>query len=340
MSSIDASVGADVPSAARGADGAGDGAGGDARGRPLRVILGPTAAGKSALAMALAAVRRVAIVSADSRQLYRGFDIGTAKPTREDREAVPHCGIDVAEPTTRWSAHAWATAAEGWIADARRSGREPVIVGGTGFYVRALVHPLAPVPTLDPARRERLETWLGQLSNEELARWCRRLDPARAGLGRTQRLRAIETALLAGTPLSASYGDDAGRAPSPPRDVRYLVVDPGPVLAQRIEARIRAMVAAGWVEEVRRLLEQVPASAPAWQASGYAAIRAHLQGTCTLDEAVRQVVIETRQYAKRQRTWNRHQLGDGSVCRVDPTAADAMARVLAWWDDPDRPEDP
>ena len=137
----------------------------------MACITGPTAAGKSALAMALAAQRGLTIVSADSRQVYRHFDVGTAKPSVEERRQVPHEGIGIVDPTMRYSAHQWATDAAGWGMAAVAAGRPPVFVGGTGLYLRALVHPLAPVPPLDPDRRAALSPWLEALSAEALHRW-------------------------------------------------------------------------------------------------------------------------------------------------------------------------
>src|SRR5690349_5739787 len=123
----------------------------------LRVICGPTAAGKSALAMRLASRHPITIVSADSRQVYREFDVGTAKPTTEERRAVPHEGIDVSDPVVRYSASMWAEAADGWIARSVEQGRAPVVVGGTGLYIRALVAPLFDAPPLDEGRRRKLD---------------------------------------------------------------------------------------------------------------------------------------------------------------------------------------
>jgi tRNA dimethylallyltransferase len=293
----------------------------------LPCIVGPTAAGKSALALQLAEEHRLAIVSADSRQVYRGFDVGTAKPTAAERARVPHYGLDVAEPTERYSAHRWATDAAHWCHDAVRRCTNPVVVGGTGLYVRAFVQPLDDVPALDAARRTALEPFLATLELTELQRWCTRLDPARAHLGRTQLLRAIETALLDGTRL----GDRLGQAGPPARPVRYLVVDPGPVLATRIAERVQAMIAHGFVEEIERLRQVVPPDAPAWNASGYGAMRAAVEGTMTLQAATERVIIETRQYAKRQRTWFRHQLPAALVTPVNPLAPDASDTVRSWW---------
>ena len=303
----------------------------DAPSTPLRVVLGPTAAGKSALAMQLAEARGLAIISADSRQLYRGFDIGTAKPTAAEQARVRHYGLDLVSPTERVSAQLWAEGAHAWLRDASMAGRPPLIVGGTGFYVRALVAPLDEAPALDPQRRRALEQATAKLDAREIARWCQRLDPARAHLGRTQQLRAIETALLAGVRLS-----EAQNVMEPPRlsprAVRYLVVDPGLSLHARIAARVAAMVDAGWLAEVEALMRTLPPDAPAWTASGYTTMRDFLLGHLSRAAAIERVIIDTRQYAKRQRTWFRHQLQHGTVTTLDPAAPDALRRAMAWLD--------
>jgi tRNA dimethylallyltransferase len=139
----------------------------------------------------------------------------------------------------------------------------------------------------------------------------------------------VETALLTGRRLSASFTDGSER---PPSAVRYLVVDPGPVLSQRIARRVASMLDAGWREEVRALAAAVPPDAIAWKASGYAAMHALVRGELSEREAVDRVIIETRQYAKRQRTWCRHQLTHGVVTHLNPDRDDALERALAWWD--------
>ena len=293
----------------------------------VRVICGPTAAGKSSVAMELARHEPLSIVSADSRQLYRGFDVGTAKPTAEDRRRVPHFGIDVLEPTARASAARWADQADAWLREAHASGRTPVVVGGTGLYLRALFGTLFDEPPLDADRRAALQIVLETLDTEELRRWVRALDPPRSSLGRTQLLRAAEIALLTGRRVSELHRERA----RPPRwRARYLLVDPGEGLAARIESRARDMLV-GWRAEVRALMQVVPADAPAWNASGYRAIRLLECGELTQDEALETVIIETRQYAKRQRTWFRHQLAGERVTMLDPGEADSAARALAWW---------
>ena len=295
---------------------------------PVPVICGPTAAGKSALATWLAQRFGGSIVVADSRQIYRGFDVGTAKPTREERRAIPHFGVDVASPTQRYSAATWANDAVGWLAAAERDGSIPIVVGGTGFYLRALFEPLFEEPELEPARRRALEGALAGMSVTELARWAKTLDPARAHLGRAQLLRAIEVATLSGRRLSDLHRE---RARPAKRTARYLVVDPGDALVGRILDRIDAMLAGGWVEEVRTLMETVPEDAPAWKSTGYRAVRRVARDDLRVDAARAAILVETRQYAKRQRTWFRHQLPERAVTRVDPRAADALMVAERWW---------
>lgn len=300
----------------------------DSGGAELRVICGPTGAGKSALALSLAGRLPIAIISADSRQVYRGFDIGTAKPTRAEREAVPHFGIDVAEPDERFTAARWAGHVPAWLDEARSSGRTPVLVGGTGFYLRALFAPLFVEPELDESRRRDLRPLLRSLPAEEVRRWCEALDPSRAALGRAQWERAIEVALLSGRRITDLHADHR-RATG--LTARYLVVDPGAVLAPRLEQRTDEMLEAGWLDEVRALASRVPKDAKAWTATGYDALWQVVQGNRTLADATEEVVIRTRQYAKRQRTWFRHQLDAARVTRIDPLAPDAVDRAMAWF---------
>jgi tRNA dimethylallyltransferase len=284
--------------------------------------------------MELARTYGAAIVSADSRQIYRGFDVGTAKPTVDDRARVMHFGIDVADPAERYSAARWAGDARRWMADARQRGKEAVLVGGTGLYLKALVNPLFPAPTLDAGRRTKLERELESLSVEELRRWCKKLDPPRAHLGRTQLTRAIETALLAGSRVSDLHAAHNSRAQRS-EDVlaaSYLVVDPGMELASRIEARVDGMIEGGWPEEILRLSRITSPDAPAWKASGYATMRDHVQGALDLSSARERVIIETRQYAKRQRTWFRHQLPASAVTHVNPDDSRALTVARDWWE--------
>ncbi len=301
--------------------------------RPLTIITGPTGAGKSALALALAEAHGAVIVSADSRQIYRGFDIGTAKPTTVERARVPHEGIDVAAPDDRWSAGRWAREAAGWIAAAEQAGRPVIVCGGTGLWLRALVSPLAPVPTLDTPRRAALADALTGLSTEELRRWVETLDPARAGLGRAQLLRAVEIALLSGT----RHGDALAAAPAePPRAARWLVVDPGDALEARLVRRLHEMVDAGWEDEVRRLIDAVSPEAPAWNACGYREVRTEVAAGRTIGGVLETVRVATRRYAKRQRTWFRHQLAGSAVTRLSETGDAARDAAFRWYEEEER----
>jgi tRNA dimethylallyltransferase len=284
--------------------------------------------------MELARTYGAAIVSADSRQIYRGFDIGTAKPTQDDRASVRHFGIDIADPAERYSAARWASDAREWMAAARQRRMQALLVGGTGLYLKALVSPLFPAPPLDAGRRAKLERELESLSLEELRRWCRELDPARAHHGRTQLTRAIETVLLAGSRVSDLHAAHNSRA-QVKKDVlaaSYLVVDPGTVLASRIEARVDSMIESGWPEEILGLSRITSSDAPAWKASGYGAMRSHVQGALDLSSARERVIIETRQYAKRQRTWFRHQLPAAAVTHVNPDDSRALTIARDWWE--------
>ena len=297
--------------------------------RPLTIITGPTGAGKSALALALAETHGALLVSADSRQIYRGFDVGTAKPTAAERARVTHAGVDVADPTERWSAGRWAREAAGWLADAEASGRPAIVCGGTGLWLRALVTPLAPVPDLPERRRAALATALSAMPTEELRRWVAALDPARAALGRAQLLRATEIALLTGT----RHGDALATAAPARRAARWLVVDPGPALDDRLATRLHRMVADGWEAEVRDLLHSVPADAPAWNACGYREVREVVAAGRSIDGVVERVRIATRQYAKRQRTWLRHQLAGEAVTRVETVGVAARDAAFRWYEE-------
>jgi tRNA dimethylallyltransferase len=294
----------------------------------IRVICGPTAAGKSAIAARLGLEYGATIISADSRQVYRQFDIGTAKPDWSERKAIDHRGIDVADPDERYSASRWTELAIASVQEVLATGGTPMIVGGTGFYVRALFDPLFSAPDLDADRRRRLEDFLNPLPLARLREWCAAIDPARAHLGRYQLIRALEIALLAGRRISELQAEGAGSSAYVPT---YLLVDPGASLGGRIERRVDAMIDAGWADEVRALDSRILAGAPAWKASGYRVMRAFTRGELDLSEARARIIIETRQYAKRQRTWFRHQLGDAPVTRVDPDDPDSDAIVQRWW---------
>ncbi|MEA2764787.1 MAG: tRNA dimethylallyltransferase, partial [Gemmatimonadaceae bacterium] len=256
------------------------------------------------------------------------------KPTLEECNRVTHYGVDVIEPEDRYSAARWASEAGEWIESAGEIEKDAVVVGGTGLYIKALVEPLFDAPEQDPARRAQLEIELATMSVDDLRRWCTQLDPARAHLGRTQLLRAIETALLSGSRISDLHrGQQAAKeVGAVGQKPAYLVVDPGAALATRIEARVGKMLGAGWAEEVRELMRTVSPDAPAWKASGYMVMRSHVEGALDLSSARERVIIETRQYAKRQRTWFRNQLPEHAVTHVNPDDPHALTIAREWWE--------
>jgi len=294
------------------------------------VIVGPTAVGKTAVAVELAALLPITVISADSRQIYRGLDIGTAKPTREEQGAVPHLGIDLVRPGERYSAGRFAAEAAGWLSDIGAD-RQPVVVGGTGFYVRALADGLFREPPLPAGRRAQLRQWTGRLDG--LGRWAARLDPGFSGGGRQRASRVVEVALLTGRPLSWWQVKAKEEGAMRPWYVRLTV--PRQVLHQRIEERVTRMLAMGLVAEVQALLAGgVPPDAPGLDAVGYREVVRHLRGDLAADELARAITVSTRRYAKRQETWFRHQLGGDPVVTLDAVdSAGALARqVFELWE--------
>jgi tRNA dimethylallyltransferase len=281
------------------------------------VLVGPTAVGKTAVGMALAAQWPVEIISADSRQVYRRLDIGTAKPTRKERARVAHHGLDLVDPGSRYSAGHFARDAEGWLADIRARGRMPLVVGGTGLYVRALAEGLFREPPLDPGRRRSLDAFTARLEPLELIRWASRLDPGFRAGGRQRAARAIEVALLTGRPLS--YWQEAARARGP-LDPWYIVLTvPRPVLHQRIARRAAEMLQRGLIEEVASVLAEGHApTSPGLDGIGIREAVDYLHGRRPRESVAEAITLSTRQYAKRQQTWFRHQLG-GAVLALDAT---------------------
>jgi tRNA dimethylallyltransferase len=286
-------------------------------GDKVPVLVGPTAVGKTAVALALTSRWPLEIISADSRQVYRRLDIGTAKPTRKERARAPHHGVDLVDPGCRYSAGHFARDAVKWLADIRSRGKLPMIVGGTGLYVRALTEGLFAEPQLDPAKRRSLDAWTARLEPIELLRWAARLDPGFRGGGRQRAARAIEVALLSGHPLS--YWQQAARAQGS-LDPWYIVLTvPRPVLHQRIGRRAEEMLRRGLIEEVAAVLAEghLP-NAPGLDGIGVREAVEYLHGHRTRDTVAEAITVGTRQYAKRQQTWFRHQLC-GDVVTLDAT---------------------
>ena len=278
---------------------------------PLLVIAGPTATGKTSLALDLAEHAPIEIISADSRQVYRGLDVGTAKPTRAERRRLPHHLVDIINPDESFSAHRFARLARAAIVDIETRGARPVLVGGTGFYIQALLtgSPLGATPP-DPDLRSRLTRQLEADGPEPLIQRLREVAPHRASaidLDNPRRLiRALEIA-ESRRHQTAPEGQPEATRPIPAY-VLGLEVEPA-TLAERIAQRTAHMFRHGLLDEARRLRAQgYHRTLPALTSVGYAEALAHLDGNMTLSEAIERTTIRTRQYARRQRTWFRHQL--------------------------------
>ncbi len=301
-----------------------------AEAKPLvPVIVGPTAVGKTAVVMALAKHWPITVVSADSRQVYRRLDIGTAKPSPEHRRRVPHLGLDLIDPGEQYSAGRFAADAASWLR-ALSPNTQPVVVGGTGFYVRALADGLFQEPPMNSLKRAQLRQWTDSAAG--MGRIAARLDEAYSGGGRQRAARAVEVALLTGRPLS--WWQRRAQSEGVMRPWYVVLRVPRPILHERIECRIRDMLAAGLVDEVRDVLaDGVPPSAPGLDAVGYREVLEYLTGGLQFGELAQQIATGTRRYAKRQETWFRHQLGHDPVLTLDATVSPdelAMTIITAW----------
>lgn len=274
-------------------------------------IVGPTATGKTDLALRLGRHLDVEVISADALQVYRGFDLGTAKPTAAERRRVRHHLLDVLDPAEPYSAGEFARRAREAVADLHGRDREALVVGGSGLYLRALAEGISPVPEGDPEVRAELRRRLEEEGLEPLAAELARRDPeTAAGLaaGDTQRvLRALEVVCVSGRPLSAWIARQPfGRERFPA--IKIGLTLPRAILYDRIAERAFRMVERGWVEEVAGLLERgVPRDAAAFQAIGYRQIAAHVLGERSLESAVEETIRATRRFAKRQITWFRRE---------------------------------
>jgi len=280
---------------------------------PVLAIVGATATGKSALGMALASSLGGEIVNADALQVYRGFDVGTAKPSASDRQEVPHHLIDILDADERYSAGEFARRAEAAIQGIAARGRVPIVVGGSGLYLRALFSGLSPIPPGDPEVRAKLRQRAAAEGLAALAAELAALDPetaARLAPADGQRiLRALEVAAVTGVPLSAWIA----RQPFGIQGIAAIQVGltvPRGILYDRIASRVRAMVERGWVEEVAGLLGRgLAPSLPAFQAIGYRQLTRHLAAEQSLDAAIEETIQATRRFAKRQETWFRKEPG-------------------------------
>ena len=299
-------------------------------------LTGPTTSGKTQLSCALARILEVEIISMDSRQVYKGMDIGTDKVPDDVREQVPHHALDLVHPDERYSAGQFARDARDWIKEIIKRDRVPVLAGGTGFFLKAITEPVFSEPPLDSARLKKIRRYLSTLDYRVLAKWVENLDPVRASLaidGGPQRMsRTIEVALLTGKPLSSWHRE----SPSDVAALTGLIIQlelPREEIDRRINDRVTYMVERGLVSEVRSLLEAgYTFDDPGMTATGYREIAHYLEGGQTLEEAMEEIRRNTRRYARRQLTWFRNQLPP-SVCMIDATASidvQATAVLDAW----------
>ncbi len=278
---------------------------------PLVAIVGPTASGKSTLAVFLAARLRGEVLACDSTQLYRRFDIGTAKPSAEERRSVPHHLLDLLEPQEVFTAGDYRRRAIAVLEDLAARHNLPFFTVGAGLYFRALLDGLADAPARSEDLRQRLRRSAAERGTHYLHRMLEHLDASAAARiaprDEPKLIRAIEITLLAGKPATEVLR--AGRAGlAGYRAIKIGLRPPRAALNARIEARVGQMLDSGWVEEVRRLMAQgIPADAKPFQFIGYSELAAHLRGEASLEAATRQIQQATRRYAKRQLTWFRRE---------------------------------
>lgn len=280
---------------------------------PVVVVAGPTASGKSWLALDLATACNGTVINADSMQVYRELRVLTARPSPRDEAAAPHCLYGILPASGRCSAGRWRAMACAAIQSAAAAGRLPIVVGGTGLYLKALMEGLAPIPDVAAEARAEARALRNAIGAEAFHAAVAAVDPeaaARLPPGDAQRLvRAFEVAMATGRPLS----DWQREAPRPAgRAVRFATVvlmPPRKALYESIDARFDRMMAAGALDEVAKLMEQgLDPTLPAVKAVGVRELAAYLRGECGLEPACERAKRATRRYAKRQTTWLRHQL--------------------------------
>jgi tRNA dimethylallyltransferase len=279
----------------------------------LVAILGPTASGKSALGIWLAERLGGEILVCDSTQVYRYFEIGTAKVTPAERHGTPHHLVDLVEPDELFTAGEYRRRALEILEDVKRRGRLPILTAGTGLYLRALLEGLADAPGRSEKLRARLRERAERRGGIYLHRLLGRLDPAtatRIAPHDTQKvIRALEIRLVAGKPVGEIH--HSGRKGLEGYVIHKIGLAPQrEQLYVRIDRRVEAMLEAGWLEEVKTLLvRRVPATAKPFEFIGYAELREHLEGRVSREEAIKQIQQATRRYAKRQMTWFRREPG-------------------------------
>lgn len=303
--------------------------------KPIYAIAGPTASGKTALAVELALHIGGEIVNFDSVQIYKGIEIATAKPSEEEKRGVPHHLIDYVDPRVNYTAADWSTDAAKKIVDIESRGKIPVLVGGTGFYLRTLREPLFESPRTDDRLRERLRSIKSSRGAEHLYKMLRRVDMGSAARLQPRDyprvMRALEVFFQTGEPLSAQQSRRA-EPPEFAKRIRLFVLDPPrDELYERINRRTEAHFAAGLVEEVEALMASgVPRTTNALGAHAYRRVCEYLNGERTLESAIERSKQDVRNYAKRQLTWFRKET-DATWLKGfggEPTAFSQMKQCL------------
>jgi tRNA dimethylallyltransferase len=280
---------------------------------PLIAIVGPTASGKSDLGIALAQRFNGEVINCDSVQCYRGLYVATAKVPPAEQQGIPHHLIDIVEPTANFTAVAWAEQARATIADIEARGKTAWLVGGTGFYLRALTTKFFDAPEIDERLRPRLLKLLDRKGAEHLHGILQRVDPPLAAKFApndwSRVTRALEVYFSSGKPLSVWQQQTPAEPTEYAARLHYFVLQPPrEELYERINQRVDVMVANGLLEEIEALLAaDVPLDAKAFQAHGYKRFAEYLKGARTLESAIEQMKLDTRHYAKRQWTWWRAQ---------------------------------
>ena len=280
---------------------------------PITIILGPTAVGKTRLAIEMALRENGEIISADSGQIYRGLDIGTAKPPLEERQGIPFHLIDILDPSGRFSAAGFRRLALRQIEEGRGRGRGAIVVGGTGLYIKVLEEGIFEGPAADPEIRKKLEERCRRDGVETLLRELAKVDPVAANKmdkrNRQRIIRALEVYELTGRPISEFWVTPPDLPPLGVRGGpggRYRKIGltlPREELNRRIGERIDRMIAQGWIDETETLLEKWGAAAPGLTLIGYKELVGYLQGRISRETAIDLIKTRTRQYAKRQMTW-------------------------------------
>ncbi len=300
---------------------------------PVLVIVGPTAVGKTEASILVAEKLKGEIVSADSRQIYRGMDIGTAKPEPDLLARIPHHIIDVADPGEEFNAVRFSRMAREAIADIHGRGRLPIVVGGSGLYIRALLDGLFLGPPASPQIRARLHEVVEELGSAELHARLSEVDPDSAAAIHpndvVRLVRALEVFQLTGDPISRlreRLSED-----KPPLDATAVgLARDRQDLYDRINRRVAGMVDAGFVEEVRRLMESGQMGGRSWKAVGYEEIAGSLGGQMSLHNALELMKRSTRRYAKRQMTWfSKDPRIQWIVLRRDARAEETADQILS-----------